>query len=633
VKCSTEYRVTANPTRGFRFSELGTSYWVLGTARLTAIIEKRMGFGLSKEEKHIQVEPLLLEVADVMATSLDLDTTLRRVAEVVRKVIDYEIFAILLLNEKSQELRIRFQVGYPPEFAERARIKVGEGVTGQAAQLRRAVLIDDVTLDPRYISAVPNVRSELAVPLTTKNRVIGVIDLEARDPGYFNEEHSRLLTLIASRMAAGIENAQLYTRTTKQARILLLLNEIARELTSILNLDELLGRIAELLRRLIDFQMFSILLLDSSGEKLQHRFSLRFNENVHLKQEIPLGHGVVGAAAETKQAILVPDVSKDPRYIVLNPETRSELAVPLIYKDKAIGVLDLEHTRRGFFTDDHRRTIMTLAAQVAIAIENARLYEEIARQERRLERDLALARELQMRLLPQTLPKLAHLDLAAKFTPARAIGGDLYDFIPYSLSRLGIVIGDVSGKGAPAAIYAALVSGILRSHAPIEPGPAEMLSAVNLSLAERRIEAQFVSLIYAVWDDEHRTLLVANSGLPRPIHVHDGKNSAIDATGLPLGLFDDADYDEFRFKMKPGDMFVFFSDGILDARNRRGELFGRGRVEKIVAECAGRSAACVVDSLFKAAAEHSAGVETFDDQTVVAIQVKDGTAPSASKRK
>jgi sigma-B regulation protein RsbU (phosphoserine phosphatase) len=587
----------------------------------------------SKHEKHVQVDPLLLEVSDVMSTSLDLDTTLRRVAEVVRKVIDYEIFAILLLNEKTQELRFRFQVGYPQEFAERSRIKVGEGVTGQAVQLGQAILIDDVTKDPRYIAAVPNVCSELAVPLTSKNRVIGVIDLEARHPNYFNEEHKRLLTLIASRMAAGIENAQLYTRTTKQAKILLLLNEIARELTSILNLDELLGRIAELLRRLIDFQMFSILLLDSAGEKLQHRFSLRFNENVLVKKEIPLGVGVVGQAAETRKAILVRDVSKDPLYIEGNPETRSELAVPLIYKDKVIGVLDLEHTRRGFFTDEHRRTMTTLAAQVAIAIENAQLYEEIARQERRLERDLSLARELQMRLLPQTLPKLAHLDLAAKFTPARAIGGDLYDFIPYSLSRLGIVIGDVSGKGAPAAIYAALVSGILRSHAPIEPGPAEMLSAVNLSLAERRIEAQFVSLIYAVWDDENSTLLVANSGLPRPVYVHEGKNKVIEATGLPLGLFDDADYDEFRFKMKPGDMFVFFSDGILDARNRQGELFGRGRVEKIISECAGRSADCVVESLFKAAAEHSAGVETFDDQTVVAIMVKDGAASGSSKRK
>jgi len=592
-----------------------------------------MGTGLSKQEKHVLVDPLLLEVSDVMATSLDLDTTLRRVAEVVRKVIDYEIFAILLLNEKTQELRFRFQVGYPPEVAERTRVKVGEGVTGLAAQSGQAILIDDVTKDSRYIAAVPNVCSELAVPLTTKNRVIGVIDLEARHQNYFNEEHKRLLMLIASRMAAGIENAQLYTRTTRQARILLLLNEIARELTSILNLDELLGRIAELLRRLIDFQMFSILLLDASGEKLQHRFSLRFNENVSVKQEIPLGRGLVGQAAQTRQAILVPDVSKDPRYIAGNPETRSELTVPLIYKDKVIGVLDLEHTRRGFFTEDHRRTMTTLAAQVAIAIENARLYEEVGRQERKLERDLALARELQMRLLPQSLPHLAHLDVAAKFSPARAIGGDLYDFIPYSLSRLGIVIGDVSGKGAPAAIYAALVSGILRSHAPIEPGPAEMLSAVNLSLAERRIEAQFVSLIYAVWDDENRTLLVANSGLPRPVMVRDGKISVIEATGLPLGLFDDASYDEFRFKMKPGDTFVFFSDGILDARNRKGDLFGRGRVEKIIAECAGQSADCAVESLFRAAAEHSAGVETFDDQTVLAIRVKDGVPPGTGKPK
>jgi len=580
----------------------------------------------------LQIEPLLLEVADVLATSLDLDTTLRRVAEVVRKVIDYEIFAILLLNEKTQELKFRFQVGYPPEFAERTRLKVGEGVTGRAAQMRKAVLVDDVTADPKYIAAVPNVRSELAVPLLTKNRVIGVIDLEAREPGYFTEEHSRLLTLVASRMAAGIENAQLYTRTMRQSRILLLLNEIARELTSILNLDELLGRIAELLRRLIDYQMFSILLLDSAGEKLQHRFSLRFNENIQLKNEIPLGRGLVGYAAETKQAVLVPDVTKDPRYIEANPETRSELVVPLIYKDKVIGILDLEHTRRGFFTDDHRRTITTLAAQIAIAIENARLYEEIARQERRLERDLSLARELQMRLLPPARPKLAHLDVAAKFVPARAIGGDLYDFIPYSMSRLGIAVGDVSGKGAPAAIYAALVSGILRSHAPIEPMPAEMLSAVNLSLAERRIEAQFVSLIYAVWDDEHRMLTVANSGLPRPIYVHGGKNEVIEATGLPLGLFDEAEYDEFRFRMKPGDMFVFFSDGMLDARNRAGDMFGRRKVEEIVSNCAGKSADCVVDLLFKAVAEHSAGVETFDDQTVVAIKVKDGVQASPKKK-
>ena len=236
-----------------------------------------------------------------------------------------------------------------------------------------------------------------------------------------------------------------------------------------------------------------------------------------------------------------------------------------------------------------------------------------------------MARELQFRLLPPTLPKVPHLDIAAKFVPARAIGGDLYDFMGYSLSRTAIVIGDVSGKGAPAAIYAALVSGILRSHAPIEPAPAEMLSAVNFSLGERRIEGQFVSLIYAVWDDQNRTLRVANSGLPRPIYCHDGKIEIIEATGLPLGLFEDADYDEFSFQAKPGDMFVFFSDGILDARNKAGDLFGRHKAEEIVAHCANVSADCVVKSLFKAVAEHAAGEETFDDQTVVAFRVKNNS--------
>jgi sigma-B regulation protein RsbU (phosphoserine phosphatase) len=571
-----------------------------------------------------QVEPFLLEVADVVNTTLDLETTLRRVAELVRKVTDYEIFAILLLNEQRQELYVRFQVGYPVEVADRARIKVGQGVTGRAAQLRQPMLVNDVSKDEFYIDAVPNVCSELAIPLIVKNRVIGVIDIEARKVNHFTEEHARLLTLIASRMAVAIENARLYTRTTRQARTLLLLNEIARELTSILNLDELLKRVGELLSRIIDYQMFSVLLVDPETEKLQHRFALRFQERLHLKHDIPLGRGLVGYAAQTKEAVLVPDVGKDSRYILLNPETRSELAVPLIYKENVIGVLDLEHTRRGYFTEDHKRTLTTLAAQIAIAIENARLYEQIARQEQRLERDLALAHELQFRLLPHSKPKIPNLEVSAKFVPARAIGGDLYDFIRYSLSRVGVVIGDVSGKGAPAAIYAALVSGILRSHAPIEPGPAEMLSAVNLSLGERRIDGQFVSIIYAVWDDERRTLQVANSGLPRPIYCHQGKIELIPATGLPLGLFDEADYDEFTYKASPGDLFVFYSDGILDARDRQGQSFAQERLEQIVLDCQSQSADCVVSNIFKAVTEHAAGADPFDDQTVVAIRVKDG---------
>jgi sigma-B regulation protein RsbU (phosphoserine phosphatase) len=264
----------------------------------------------------------------------------------------------------------------------------------------------------------------------------------------------------------------------------------------------------------------------------------------------------------------------------------------------------------------------TLAAQIAIAIENARLYERIAKEEKRLERDLAMARELQFHLLPKVVPVLRNANLAARFLPARAIGGDMYDWVPYRGDRLGLAIGDVSGKGAPAALYAALVSGFVRSHSAQEPGAAEMLKLVNNSLVSRPIEAQFVSLAYAVWNDAKRTMEVASSGLPRPIFCRDGAVHKIEATGLPLGLFPGADYEAVRMESRPEDVFVFFSDGLIDARNMTGELFGRERIEQIVAENADKSAEDLVEILFAAVGTHAAGVEAFDDQTVVAFKVK-----------
>jgi len=581
-----------------------------------------MNTAVAKPAAPVHVDTLLVEVADVVNSTLDLNTILQRVAELVRRVIDYEIFAILLLSEKTQEMRIRFSIGHPPEVVERCRIRMGEGVTGMAAQRREAVLVNDVLKTSQYIRALPQVRSELAVPLIIKNRVIGVIDIEAPQAGYFTEDHKRLLSVVASRIAIGIENARLYTRAARQAKTLTVLNEISREVSSILNLDQLLQRIGELLNRLIDYQMFSILLLDDSGQKLQHRFSLRFQENVQVKRDIAVGKGLCGYAALHKTPVMVADVSRDPRYICTNPETRSELCVPLVYKGKCIGVLDLEHTRRGYFRDHHVRTISTLAAQVAVAIENARLYERITRQEQRLQQDLELARELQSRLLPPCCPTLDNAQLAAKFVPARAIGGDLYDFLRLQQdSTVGVVIGDVSGKGAPAALYAALASGFLRSHAAAPGGAAEMLSRLNGSLSQRRVEAQFLSAIYGVWDDARKLLRVANSGLPPPIYCHRGRAERMQITGLPLGLFETAEYDEVTLRARRGDLFVFFSDGITEAHNHGGELFGGKRLERVVEANCGGSAGEVVAAIFRAVAEFTAGEEPYDDQTVVALKV------------
>ncbi|MEO6816735.1 MAG: GAF domain-containing protein, partial [Edaphobacter sp.] len=459
---------------------------------------------------NIRVEPLQVDflhnIADALNSTLDLNTLMHRVADLVRAVIDYRIFAILLVNDRTNELWMRFQTGHAPEV-ERLRIKIGSGVIGQAALQRKSLLVEDVSKDEHYISANPNVRSELAVPLLVKNKVIGVLDIESEALAYFTPEHQRLLELVASRMSIAIENARLYTRVSRQAQTLTVLNEISREITSILDLDDLLERIGQLLKRVIDFQMFSILLWNERTQQFEHRFSSRYGERVIRERTIVLGQGIIGIAAQQREPIVSSDTRKDPRYVAENPETRSELAVPLLNKGQVIGVLDLEHTRVNYYNEDHLRTLSTLGAQVAISIANARLYQRIHEEEQRMERDLEMARKVQLRLMPSRPPKLARAEIAVQFLAARSIGGDVYDFLDYGSpgmpARIAVAVGDVSGKAAPAALYAALVSGILRSLAPQHLSPAQMLAALNDQLQERKLASQYVTMLMAAWDDSN----------------------------------------------------------------------------------------------------------------------------------
>ena len=619
-------------------------------------------------EPNIRLEPLqvdfLMRLADALNTTLDLNTLMHRVADLVRAVIDYRIFAILLVNDRTGDLRMRFQTGHTPEV-ERMRIKPGRGIVGQVASQRRSMLVEDVRKAENYIDANPNVQSELAVPLITKNRVVGVIDLQSEYPSYFTEEHQRLLELTASRMAIAVENARLYTRVSRQAQTLTVLNEISREITSILDLDDLLERIGQLLKRVIDFQMFTILLWNDRTERFEHRFSSRFGERIKREHNVGLGEGIIGHAAQMRTPLLAPDVRKDPRYIVANPEVRSELAVPLIYKGKVIGVIDLEHTRVNYYNEDHQTTLSTLSAQVAISIANARLYQRIHEEEQRLERDLSMAREVQLRLLPSAPPQPRHAEIAAAFLPARSIGGDVYDFIDYGAAgnvlyktaqpeRIAIVMGDVSGKAAPAALYAALVSGILRSLAARHLPPADLLAELNNQLQERKLDSQYVTMLMAVWNDEERTLQIANAGSVQPLYVTNAVAGAIASSdkgaragnggagagdcvapeggfsvstirveGFPLGLFPDAQYEELTLATSPGDVLVFFSDGIVDAENAEGEMFGTERLTAILREhpfvC--HSSQSTVDAILAAVGEFQAGTAHFDDETLVVLRV------------
>jgi sigma-B regulation protein RsbU (phosphoserine phosphatase) len=179
--------------------------------------------------------------------------------------------------------------------------------------------------------------------------------------------------LLASRLAVAIENARLFERVRSQAGTLLLLNEVSREMSSILDVEELLRRAAEQVKRVIDYQILSIMLYDEEQKIFRHRLDVKHGQRVQGKLRVAASEGIVGAAATLREPVLVPDVSVDPRYLMVNPETRSELAIPMLHKGKIIGVLDLESAQLNAFSDEHVQTLTILAANLAVSLENARL--------------------------------------------------------------------------------------------------------------------------------------------------------------------------------------------------------------------------------------------------------------------
>jgi len=565
---------------------------------------------------------LLLAATERINSTLDLDELMVRISETVRRAIDYEVFAILLLNDKTRELSIRFSQGHPEKVAKSFRAKVGEGIVGRAAELKKTVLVNDVRNEPSYIQSLPAIRSELAVPLIVKGRVVGVMDLEAAAPDFFTEQHQNLLELLASRIASAIENARLYRRSVRQAKTLALLYDISRELGSVLVLEELLRKIGTLIKRLIDYHRFAIMLADEHSGAFNAVISLRRDERMPDKCSVGGHEGIVGAAAGSRKTIVVGDVHKDPRYIMVNPETRSEMSVPLEYGGRVIGVMDLESPQPNYFTEEHVRVLSTLAPQIAVSIENARLYERVVRSEARLERDLERAREIQRHLMPSPNPAIAGLEVVVRFLPARELGGDLYDFLAYGRDRHIIAVGDVSGKGAPAALYGAMAGGILRSLAPLKLAPPDMLRKLNQVLLERQIDSHFITLACGVWEPKTRTLRLANAGMPLPILVRGGHAKPIRVEGVPLGLLANLDYQETTLALEQGDLLAFFSDGVSEATNPEHEEFGNRRLENLLRVRADRPLAEIQNALFDEISQFEDGRARRDDQTLVLLRVR-----------
>ena len=561
----------------------------------------------------------LLEVSAVMSETLDLDELLASVGEIVRRVVAYDLFAILLFNDKRKDLRIRYGVGHREDVVRNLSIPLGEGIVGAAAAHREPILVPDVRSDVRYLATSDVVCSELSVPMIARNRLVGVIDVQAARTGAFGDYDRALLRLIGARVGAAIDNAQLYRRAERQYRTIRTLSRISHEFSSILDIDELLSKIASSVRTLINYDAFSILLVDAEQKSLRHRFSIRYDQRVNI-DNIPLGKGITGAAVTSGEIVRVHDTGTDPRYIASHPDILSEIAVPLALQHRVIGVMDLESERIGYFTDDHARTLSLLTPSVAIAVENARLYQELGERERLMENDLRAAFELQNILLPPEAPEIMGLETAIGLRPARQISGDLYDFFEHGDTHVQIAFGDSSGKGAAAALYGAMVSGLMRTLAPRRRMPADLMKAINDALMQRRVEGRYVTLLLVLWHPHSKSFTMANAGGSPPMVYRDRDIIKFQVEGVPLGMLPNREYEERVFEAREGDLVVLFSDGVSDHMSIAGEEYGRGRLAQVVREHGEGTPRKVVDEIF--ADLDRFNTERFDDQTLIVMRVK-----------
>jgi sigma-B regulation protein RsbU (phosphoserine phosphatase) len=575
----------------------------------------------------IEALTALFALGREVTSVLDLEELLQKIPELIARLTRFQAFAVYLLDPKRNELTVAYSVGYPTDVTRHLKLKVGEGLVGAAVEAGHPLLVNDVHEDPRYLEAVPGSNAELVVPLRRKGRVIGALNLLSENKGQFTLVDEAVLRQFGAHVAVAIENARLFEHEREYTGTLETLAEVARDFGSILNLDELLTRLASATRRLVEYRTFGILLMNEDRQELEMKTAVRYGDQ-SAPTTVKMGEGLVGYAALHKEPVLVSDVSKDPRYIKVVEDIRSELVIPLMIKDRCIGVFDLESPDLDAFKKNDVQILTLLASQAAVAIENAQLYEEISSNEVRLEKEIRFAQRVQVALLPTELPKrIKGVDVAARFEPAYELGGDFYDFLAPEPHSLVIAVGDVSGKGVPAALYSAFAGELVRSrtfrrrYTSDRSSPAGVLASMNTILHERQLEPYYCTLCYSLFDFKRRSVVLANSGLPYPVRCSGGKAAQIVLPGVPLGSFGGSAYDEVSFDLTAGDVFVFCSDGVYEANDARGHEFGIDRLTEVVLAACTQPARVLVEEVFTAVAEFRGEARAKDDMTVVAIKI------------
>lgn len=360
-----------------------------------------------------------------------------------------------------------------------------------------------------------------------------------------------------------------------------------------------------------------------TGEPIPPRASRRFIARKLRSQRIRLGEGIIGEVAMSRTPFLVEDARSHPQ-LSQHSLIRTMMAVPVHVTGQVLGVMAVINKRRGGrFSRSDISLLSAIASQAALAINNIVLHQETLRRTI-MESELEMAQRIQKGLLPKALPQMRYLEIEAYSDTAREVGGDYYDFIPLEDDRIGIAIADVSGKGIPAALVTVMLRTLLHRIAISKREPSQLLYELNESLVLE--EEMFVTMIYAIWDDENRVLALSNAGHPRPIlfRSNSGECAEIDVGDIAIGIWGEISPNQIKLDLYPGDVILMYTDGLEEVRDGEGRMYSLERLMDSLRRSAHLSASSIAGTI-RSDIERFVGEATlFDDYTFIVMKVKEG---------
>jgi serine phosphatase RsbU (regulator of sigma subunit) len=500
-----------------------------------------------------------------------------------------------------------------------------------------AVLTQNALGDARFSehSSVMGLKliSILCVPLICRGNIKGVIYVENRvQKGVFTQNNLELLTAIAANAGVALENAQLFCDLQGQLQTLNLLYEISADLTSRLNLEQLLTATLQRVKDVLAAPAASILTVE--GEELVFQVALGEKAEVIKPFNIPIDQGIAGWVVQNAEGVIVNDAGNDARFYSQSDAksgfiTQSIIAAPLLVKDRAIGVIEL-FNKPGGFSENDLGLLTAIASTAAIAIDNARLY-QAAVDKGRMERELQMALTVQTGLLPSKIPQFAGWDFAAHWKPAREVSGDYYDFIYLDSAghtlfnnepSLGLVIADVTDKGMPAALFMAFTRSIIRASVHQADSPAEGITHANHLICDESTRGLFVTVFYAQLNPTTGQLNYVNAGHNPPLHycAARGTLQRLMPTGISVGIVNDFIFKQDILTLEPGDFLLCYTDGITEAIDPEEQAFGIPRLEGVALAHRDETANELAISVLQAVSEFCGSNKQFDDMTIMVVK-------------